>query len=70
MLDAIKNMQRFTGCSINDIVKMSSYNPSIIAKVNDTKGSIEKGKDADLIILDKELNLKLTMVNGKVLYTE
>lgn len=70
MLDAIKNMQRFTGCSINDIVKMSSYNPSIIAKVNDTKGSIEKGKDADLIILDKELNLKLTMVNGKVLYME
>ena len=68
MLDAIKNMQRFTGCSINDIVKMSSSNPSIIAKVNDTKGSIEKGKDADLIILDKDLNLKMTMVNGEVLF--
>ena len=68
MLDAIKNMQKFTGCSINDIVRMSSYNPSIIAKVNDTKGSIEKGKDADHIILDKDLNLKMTMVNGEVLF--
>ena len=48
---------------------MSSYNPSIIAKVNDRKGSVEVNKDADLIILDKELNLKMTMVNGEVLYS-
>lgn len=69
MLDAIRNIEKFTGCSINDIVRMSSYNPSIIAKVNDRKGSVEVNKDADLIILDKELNLKMTMVNGEVLYS-
>lgn len=70
MLDAIKNMQKFTGCDINDIVRMSAYNPSIIAKINDSKGSIEKGKDADLIILDIDLNLKMTMVNGEILFIE
>ncbi|MGI6581482.1 MAG: amidohydrolase family protein [Erysipelotrichaceae bacterium] len=32
------------------------------------KGSIEIGKDADLILLDVNLNLKATFVGGKQLY--
>ncbi|MDD6526161.1 MAG: N-acetylglucosamine-6-phosphate deacetylase [Firmicutes bacterium] len=69
MLDAIKNMRKFTNCSLNEIVQMACVNPSIIAKVDKYKGSIEAGKDADLIILNNDLDLMMTMVNGKIKYS-
>lgn len=68
MIDAIKNMRKYTDCTINDIVQMACINPSIVAKVNDTKGSIEVGKDADLILLDDEWNLQMTFIQGKLVY--
>ena len=68
MLDAIRNMKEFTDCSINDLVQMACINPAKVAKVFDKKGSLEIGKDADLILLDENLNLKYTMVQGESVY--
>lgn len=68
MIDAIKTMKEFTNCTIMDLVQMACINPAKVSKVFDSKGSIEIGKDADLIILDKELNLKYTMVQGESVY--
>lgn len=68
MKDAIKNMKKYTDCTINDIVQMACINPSIVAKVNNHKGSIEIGKDADLILLDENLDLQATIIQGKILY--
>lgn len=68
MLDAIGHMKEYTNCSINDLVQMACINPAIVAKVFDKKGSLEIGKDADMIILDKDLNLKYTMVQGQSVY--
>ena len=36
--------------------------------VADRKGSIEVGKDADIVILDKEFNVKKTIIGGVVRY--
>lgn len=69
MLDAIKNMKKYTNCSMNDIVAMACVNPSKIAKVDKYKGSIEVGKDADIIILDDDLDLCMTMVSGNIKYS-
>lgn len=66
MLDSIRNMKKFTNCSINEISEMASYNPSIICRVNDKKGSIEVGKDSDIIILDDKLNLLFTIIDNMV----
>jgi N-acetylglucosamine-6-phosphate deacetylase len=46
---------------------MASYNPCKLLGIKN-KGSIEIGKDADLILLDVNLNLKATFVGGKQLY--
>ncbi len=62
MLDAIRNMKQYTNCTINDLVQMACINPAKAAKVFDRKGSLEIGKDADIIILDENLNLKYTMI--------
>ena len=68
MNDAIQRMQRFTGCSINDIVQMACVNPSILAQVQDTKGTLAVGKDADVIVVSKDLEVMKTMVRGKIVY--
>ncbi len=69
MLDAIKNMKKYCNCSLNKLAIMSSTNPAKLLEIDDNKGSIEIGKDADLILVDKDLNLIKTFVLGKEVYS-
>lgn len=69
MLDAIKNMKKYCNCSLNKLAIMSSTNPAKLLGIDDNKGSIEIGKDADLILVDKDLNLIKTFVLGKEVYS-
>ena len=55
-------------CPILDAIKMVSLNPARLLKMDDKKGSIEEGKDADLILVDDEFNVQLTMVEGGIVY--
>ncbi len=66
-LDAIRNMKKFCNCDEVDLFKMASYNPCKLLGIKN-KGSIEEGKDADLILLDKNLNLKATFITGRLVY--
>ena len=49
-------------------VLLATINPAKCLGVEDEKGSLETGKDADIVILDKKLKVKLTMVRGKIVY--
>lgn len=68
MDQALRNMIEFTGCSLEDIVKMTSENPAKQLGVWNRKGSITVGKDADLTIIDKDLTVVMTICKGKVAY--
>ena len=58
-------MVNLAGVSLTDAVKMASETPArIIGSSN--KGSLERGKDADIIVLDKELNLRAVWSMGKL----
>lgn len=65
---AVKNMVRLVGVKLEDAVRMASLNPAKAAKVDKTKGSIEIGKDADLILFDDNIDVSLAMVNGKIVF--
>lgn len=52
------------GFSIEDGIKMLSETPATTIGVNDRKGKLEKGYDADFIVLDKELIVKDCYVKG------
>ena len=64
----VGNFARSTGCSLAEAVKMASLNPALVIGVADRKGSLEPGKDADLVIIDGEVNVHLTMVKGQEVY--
>jgi N-acetylglucosamine-6-phosphate deacetylase len=69
MPHAIKNMMKFTGCTLEDAILMASYNPASILKLGSKKGSIDVGKDADLVVMDKNLEVKMTMCGGAVVFS-
>lgn len=51
-----------------DVIKMASLTPARILKCNDHKGSLEVGKDADIVVFDENINIQTTIINGKVVY--
>ena len=63
MHDCFKNIISL-GIELEDAVKMSSYNAAKSLELRG-KGVIQEGMDADIVIMDKELNIVQTLVNGK-----
>jgi N-acetylglucosamine-6-phosphate deacetylase len=47
------------------LVKITSANPAKLLQLY--KGQLKEGYDADIVILDKDFNLKETIVMGKVI---
>jgi N-acetylglucosamine-6-phosphate deacetylase len=70
MKDAFKNIQEFTNCDIKSAIKMTSENPAKQLNLFDRKGSIEVGKDADIVVMDEQMDVYLTMCKGKIAYTK
>jgi len=59
---------RFTGCSLSTAIDTVTKNAAAVLGMADTKGSIAKGKDADLVILDSELGVHATIAAGQIVY--
>ena len=54
---AIYNMVHMVGVSLPDAVQMATLNPARAIGIDNKKGSIEIGKEADLVIFDDQLNI-------------
>ena len=68
MNDAIKNTLEYTDCSMTDIIKMTAENPAKQLRIFDRKGSIQVGKDADLVILNDRLDVEMTFCRGNLAF--
>ena len=64
MDQGLRNMYHITGASLIDLAKISSRNASKSLHFDD-RGIIEVGKLADLVLLDKDLNVRATYKLGK-----
>ncbi len=65
---ALKNFINNTGVSLNEAVRTVTENPARLLKMNNSKGSIGIGKDADLTLFDENFNIYSTYVKGKKVY--
>jgi len=64
MLDAVKLLHSL-GVSYTDLALMASSNPAKLLGVDNDCGSIEAGKRADLVALDDQDNVRLTLIGGR-----
>ena len=67
MLDAVRMMLSL-GASEGEVARMASTNPARLLGIDNDCGSIEEGKRADLVALDKARNLRLTIAGGQVVF--
>lgn len=65
MLDAVQLMLSL-GASEIDVACMASTNPAQLLGIEKDCGSIEEGKRADLVALDQERKVRLTIIGGRV----
>lgn len=65
MLQAVANCVNFAGIELAEAVNMASLYPAQLANLS-TKGKVEAGFEADLIIFDAGLNHRFTVFKGKV----
>lgn len=61
----LKNVISF-GIPEKQAVKSATINPAKAIRVDDKTGSIEEGKLADILVVDKEYNIKLVIVKGEI----
>lgn len=64
---AVYNMVHLVGVPLKEAVQMASLNPARAIGIDKRKGSIEIGKDADIIAFDENLNVSFTMVEGNII---
>lgn len=68
LIDGAKQFFAIPDVSIENIIQMASVNPAKQVGVFEAKGSIAAGKDADLLLVDDQLDLKITLKKGKIVY--
>jgi N-acetylglucosamine-6-phosphate deacetylase len=67
LLDEVRNLVRWGICSVEDSLYAASAVPAKAVGIYDTVGSIAPGKAADLLVLDKNLQLQQVYIAGKPL---
>ncbi|MFB0921015.1 MAG: N-acetylglucosamine-6-phosphate deacetylase [Oscillospiraceae bacterium] len=64
LLEEVRNLVSF-GVPFRQVIKAATINPAKAVGEDSRIGSIEIGKIADLVVLDKNLNLKMVIAQGK-----
>ena len=65
---AVRNMVKSVGLPLQTAIKMAATNPATTLGIDKVKGSVKPGKDADIVIIDEEVNVYMTIVKGRVVY--
>lgn len=61
----VQTMVKKAGIPLEDAVRMASETPARLTGIADSKGTLEKGKDADIVILDNDVNVRCVFTKGK-----
>lgn len=65
---AIRNMKNFTSYSLEDIIDMATINPARSVEETPNYGVIQKGNAADFVMMNQDLHVIETWVDGQAVY--
>lgn len=66
LIDGVRNLVSI-GLPLEDAVKIASKNPAETIGMYDVIGSLTAGKRADVLVLDKKLNIKQVFLRGRAI---
>ncbi len=66
--EGLRNMHDICHANLCELVEMACVNPAKILHLEEHKGTLRQGFDADLCILDEQFNCVLTIVEGRIVY--
>jgi N-acetylglucosamine-6-phosphate deacetylase len=61
----VRTFHRLTGVPLVEVVRMATLTPARVAGWDHDIGSIAPGKRADLLVLDRELNVRAVYLDGE-----
>ncbi len=65
---AVRNVRQAAELSTLEAIRLATLTPAQSVGIADRKGRVAPGCDADLVILDQDLNVVTTMVSGEIVY--
>jgi N-acetylglucosamine-6-phosphate deacetylase len=65
----VRHMKAATSASLAEVVRMASLTPAERTGISATTGSIEVGKQADLLVLDGDMNIEQVFVGGRLAWS-
>ena len=64
----VRTMVQVAGCTMADAVRMITENPARVMGISERKGVLKAGMDADVVIFDGNVDVKNTIIGGKIIY--
>lgn len=64
----LRNLVKFTGDPLSQALTTATSNPALAMGMKGKKGVLAPGADADIVLMDEEFNIHLTMVGGRTVY--
>jgi N-acetylglucosamine-6-phosphate deacetylase len=64
----VRTMVHIAEIPLTDAVRMMTLTPAEIMKIDKQKGSIEVGKDADLVVFNQNIDIRCTVIGGNIIY--
>ncbi|MGT2784591.1 N-acetylglucosamine-6-phosphate deacetylase [Streptococcus merionis] len=65
LIQAVQNVVKWGNATPAEALRMASLNPAASVGIDDRCGKIDPGYPADFIVLDDELNLQATFIDGQ-----
>ena len=64
----VRTMVQLAEIPLTDAVKMITATPARILRMEDTIGSLEVGKTADILLFNDQIRISRTIINGQTVY--
>lgn len=64
----IRHFHKATGCSMEEAVEAATLHPAESLHIDDKKGTLEYGSDADFVVIDDSFKIFKTFIAGEIVY--
>lgn len=61
----VRHFKQASGCNVEEALEAASLHPAQLLGIASSKGKLDYGADADLVLLDDDLNVKSTFISGE-----